>query len=183
MIDAYLLISQVYQRGDKIWLFGFSRGAWAARSLGAFIARSGLIPAADADDDSAADQAEKIWLNYKEDRGKKRGGRFWKHHDETPIRMIGVWDTVGELGVPVFNGLRLVDRDELRFLKFNDRELSPRVEHGRQALAIDEERADFVRRRCGRSARGSNRSGSRARMPMSGAATKTTVSRTLRSNG
>jgi uncharacterized protein (DUF2235 family) len=144
MIDAYLLISQVYQRGDKIWLFGFSRGAWAARSLGAFIARSGLIPAADADDDSAADQAEKIWLNYKEDRGKKRGGRFWRHHDETPIRMIGVWDTVGELGVPVFNGLRLVDRDELRFLKFSDCELSPRVEHARQALAIDEERADFV---------------------------------------
>jgi uncharacterized protein (DUF2235 family) len=65
MIDAYLLISQVYQRGDKIWLFGFSRGAWAARSLGEFIARSGLIPATDADD-GAADQAEKIWLNYKE---------------------------------------------------------------------------------------------------------------------
>jgi hypothetical protein len=57
--------------------------------------------------------------------------------------MIGVWDTVGELGVPLFNGLRLVDRDELRFLKFSNRELSPRVEHGRQALAIDEERADF----------------------------------------
>jgi hypothetical protein len=40
-------------------------------------------------------KAEKIWLGYKEGRGKKRGGRFWKHHDETPIRMIGVWDTVG----------------------------------------------------------------------------------------
>jgi glutathione S-transferase len=144
MIDAYVLISQVYQSGDKIWLFGFSRGAWAARSLGAFIARSGLIPAADANEDGAADLAEKIWLDYKEDRGKKRGGRFWKHHDEKPIRMIGVWDTVGELGVPQFNGLRLVDRDELRYLKFADRELNPRVEHGRQALAIDEERADFT---------------------------------------
>ncbi len=144
MIDAYLLVSQVYQRGDKIWLFGFSRGAWAARSLGGFIARSGLIPAADAYDDGAADEAEKIWLTYKEGGGKKRGGRFWKYHDETPIRMIGVWDTVGELGVPLFNGLRLVDRDELRFLKFSDRELSARVEHGRQALAIDEQRADFT---------------------------------------
>jgi glutathione S-transferase len=144
MIDAYLLISKVYERGDKIWLFGFSRGAWAARSLGEFVARSGLIPATDADDGAAADQAEKIWLNYKEGLGKKRGGRFWKHHDETPIRMIGVWETVGELGVPLFNGLRLVDREELRFLKFNDRQLNPRVEHGRQALAIDEERADFT---------------------------------------
>ena len=144
MIDAYLLVSQVYQSGDKIWLFGFSRGAWAARSLGAFIARSGLIPAVHADDDDAADKAEKIWLDYKEGRGMKRGGRFWKHHDETPIRMIGVWETVGELGVPLFNGLRLADRDELRFLRFADRELSPRVEHGRQALAIDEHRADFT---------------------------------------
>ena len=143
MIDAYLLVSQVYKRGDKIWLFGFSRGAWAARSLGAFIGRSGLIPAANADDDDAADQAERVWLNYKEGRGMKRGGRFWRHNDETPIRMIGVWDTVGELGVPEFNGLHVVDRDELRYLKFTDRELSPRVEHGRQALAIDEERADF----------------------------------------
>ena len=144
MIDAYLLVSQVYQGGDKIWLFGFSRGAWAARSLGAFIARSGLIPAVNADDADAADKAEKIWLDYKEGRGMKRGGRFWRHNDETPIRMIGVWDTVGELGVPLFNGLRLADRDELRFLRFADRELSPRVEYGRQALAIDEHRADFT---------------------------------------
>lgn len=144
MIDAYVLVSQVYRKGDKIWLFGFSRGAWAARSLGAFIARTGLIPDVDALEDGAADLAEKIWLDYKEDRGKKRGGRFWKHHDETPIRLIGVWDTVGEFGVPEFNGLRMVDRDELRFLKFADRELSMRVENGRQALAIDERRADFT---------------------------------------
>jgi len=144
MIDAYLLISQVYQRGDKIWLFGFSRGAWAARSLGEFIAYTGLIPAGEASDGDAADEAERIWLIYKDDRGKKRGTRFWKHNDETPIRMIGVWDTVGELGVPLFNGLRLVDREELRFLKFRNRELNPRVQYGRQALAIDEQRADFV---------------------------------------
>lgn len=144
LIDAYLLISKVYERGDKIWLFGFSRGAWAARCLGAFVARSGLIPASEAGAADAADKAERIWLNYKEGRGHKRGGRFWRYHDETPIRLIGVWDTVGELGVPVFNGLRLVDREELGFLKFVDRELSPRVEHGRQALAIDEARADFA---------------------------------------
>jgi len=144
MIDAYVLVSQVYQRGDKIWLFGFSRGAWAARSLGAFIARSGLIPGVDAQDDSAADLAEKVWLDYKDGRGMKRGGRFWRHHDETPIRMIGVWETVGEFGVPLFNGMRLADRDELDYLRFADRELSPRVEFARQALAIDEDRLDFI---------------------------------------
>ena len=144
VIDAYLLVSQVYRRGDKIWIFGFSRGAWAARTLGAFIARSGLIPAPEADDDSAADNAERIWLNYKEGRGLKRGPRFWRHHDEPPIRLIGVWDTVGENGVPEFNGLHLVDREELGLMRFSNHELSPRVEHGRQALAIDEERADFV---------------------------------------
>ncbi|MDS4048837.1 glutathione transferase GstA [Accumulibacter sp.] len=144
VIDAYLLVSQVYRRGDKIWIFGFSRGAWAARTLGAFIARSGLIPGPEADDDDSADNAERIWLNYKEGLGLKRGGRFWRYHDEVPIRMIGVWDTVGENGVPEFNGLHLVDREELGLMQFSDRELSPRVEHGRQALAIDEERADFA---------------------------------------
>lgn len=144
VIDAYLLVSQVYRRGDKIWIFGFSRGAWAARTLGAFIARSGLIPAPEADDDDSADNAERIWLKYKEGHGLKRGPRFWRYHDELPIRLIGVWDTVGENGVPEFNGLRLVDREELGLMRFSDRELGPRVEHGRQALAIDEERADFV---------------------------------------
>ncbi|MBL8394674.1 MAG: glutathione transferase GstA [Candidatus Accumulibacter sp.] len=143
MIDAYVLVSQAYRSGDKIWLFGFSRGAWAARSLAAFIARTGLLWPAEAYDDTAADMAEQIWLAYKEDRGKKRGVRFWKHHDPMPIRMVGVWETVGEFGVPQFNGLRMIDREELRFLKFADRELSSRVEHARQALAIDEARSDF----------------------------------------
>lgn len=144
VIDGYLLLSQVYERGDKIWFFGFSRGAWAARTLAAFVARSGLLSAAEADDDDAADEAERIWLNYREGLGKKRGARFWRYYDETPIRMVGVWDTVGELGLPLFNGLRLIDRDEVRLLSFADGELSARVEHGRQALAIDEERADFT---------------------------------------
>ncbi len=144
IIDAYLLLARIYERGDKIWLFGFSRGAWAARCLGAFVVRSGLIPPTEADDDAAADNAERIWLNYKEGRGVKRGGRFWRYHDETPLRMIGVWETVGELGVPVFDGMRLIEATELGFLQFSNRDLSPRVEHGRQSLAIDEARADFA---------------------------------------
>jgi uncharacterized protein (DUF2235 family) len=82
MIDAFLLISQVYERGDKIWLFGFSRGAWAARSLGEFIAYTGLLAASEADDDDAADEAERIWLIYKDDRGKKR----WRPLLEAPRR-------------------------------------------------------------------------------------------------
>lgn len=139
VIDAYLLLSQVYQTGDKIWVFGFSRGAWSARSLAGLVAKAGILPAAhDAD---AADRAEQVWLAYK---ARDIHYDFWSERDALPIKMIGVWDTVGALGIPFANGLQFVDDLERKWLDFADLHLSPRVEHGRHALAIDETRFDFI---------------------------------------
>jgi hypothetical protein len=57
----------------------------------------------------------------------------------TPIKMIGVWDTVGALGIPL-RGLRFLTR---RDYQFHDTELSGSIEHAYHALAIDERRAPF----------------------------------------
>lgn len=142
VIDAFILVSQIYRPGDKLWIFGFSRGAWSARSLAGFIAKAGLL-----DDALAADapaRAEGLWLRFKEGRVAAQGDAFWQGRGTTPIRLVGVWDTVGALGIPFFNGLRIVDQMESRLFEFADLDLDPRVEFGRQALAIDETRFDFT---------------------------------------
>ncbi|MBL8446975.1 MAG: DUF2235 domain-containing protein [Zoogloeaceae bacterium] len=143
VIDAFILVSRIYQPGDKFWIFGFSRGAWAARSLAGFIANAGLLENPGAED--AAVRAEKLWLNAKNGKLDDRGTRFWEAAgDARPIRLVGVWDTVGALGIPFFNGLRVVDGVEARLFEFADTDLSSRVEFGRQALAVDETRFDFT---------------------------------------
>ncbi|MBL8439234.1 MAG: DUF2235 domain-containing protein [Zoogloeaceae bacterium] len=143
VIDAFILVSRIYRPGDKFWIFGFSRGAWAARSLAGLIAKAGLLENPGSDD--AAVRAESLWLRFKEGKLDDRGTRFWQTAgDAQPIRLVGVWDTVGALGIPIFNGLRVVDGLEARLFEFADTDLSTRVEFGRQALALDETRFDFT---------------------------------------
>ncbi len=139
VIDAYLLLSQVYQTGDKLWIFGFSRGAWSARSLAGLVAKAGILPAAH--DKDAAERAEQVWLAYK---SRDIHYDFWAERDAQPVKLVGVWDTVGALGIPFANGLQFVDDLERKWLDFADLQLSPRVAQGRHALAIDETRFDFV---------------------------------------
>ncbi len=142
VIDAYLLASKVYAPGDKLWIFGFSRGAWSARSLAGLIGGMGLVDRAPGLD--AALEAERRWTEMKLGKSHETGPGYWNSRDPQPIRLVGVWDTVGALGIPFFNGLRAFDSIEARVFDFADLDLSPRVEFGRQALAIDETRFDFT---------------------------------------
>lgn len=148
VMDAYVLLSQHYRPGDKIWLFGFSRGAWSARALAGLVGRAGLLPAEVAHSPQAQEEAEHIWMDSKASRASeviRRGNAFWAAQgDDKPIRMVGVWDTVGALGVPFFNGLRSIDALEKKIFDFADLKLGDRVELGRHALAIDEKRFDFA---------------------------------------
>lgn len=144
VLHAYLLLSQHYAAGDKLWLFGFSRGAWSARSLAGLVARTGLLSAAEAADPTAMALAQQRWLRSKRrNEALPEGTAYWLAHDEQPVQLVGVWDTVGALGVPFFNGIKLVDQAERQSFDFADLSLNPRVAHGRQALAIDENRRDF----------------------------------------
>lgn len=144
VLQAYVLLSQHYTAGDTLWLFGFSRGAWSARSLAGLLARAGLLNAAEAGESAAMALAQQRWLRSKRrNEPLPEGNAYWMAHDEQPVRLVGVWDTVGALGVPFFNGIKLFDQAERQSFDFADLSLSPRVAHGRQALAIDENRRDF----------------------------------------
>jgi len=59
--------------------------------------------------------------------------------NDTPVQMVGVWDTVGALGIPL-RGLRAINREEFQFL---DTDLNPAVKYAFHALAIDEHRSPF----------------------------------------
>ncbi|MBV9405321.1 MAG: DUF2235 domain-containing protein [Acidobacteriaceae bacterium] len=134
--DGYSKISHVYEAGDQVFLFGFSRGAYTARSLAGMIAASGL-PTKNFSDDmvNTAFDAYRDKVN----RQEKLKSLANCNMDSNPgITMVGVWDTVGSLGIP--SAVGAVDPVAYGFL---DTSLNPKIKHGYHALAIDERRAQF----------------------------------------
>lgn len=148
--SAYEWLCRHYARGDRIFLFGFSRGAYTARSLGGMITRCGLL-------DLSAISRREAWQRvgdvYARGYRRPRPPAHWPsdyHFLGGPlaggaidIHLIGVWDTVGALGVP--DDLVILDElvDDPQNYRFHDTELSPAVRHARHALAMDETRASF----------------------------------------
>ena len=138
---------------DEIYLFGFSRGAFTARSLSGMIARCGLLRA------GSPVSVEELYNRYRQDadapslvdlyqRRREFGAdslsdlehRLLRHSRRIPIKMIGVWDTVGALGVP-FGNIPGLSR---RRFGFHNTDLSTLYEHAYHALAIDDHRAPFA---------------------------------------
>lgn len=144
--EAYRFLTHNYNRGDSIFIFGFSRGAFAARSLAGFAFRVGLL--LDGNDTPA--NLDAAWNAYtKPSLTALRELQKLLHHisgystptperSDLPIHFIGVWDTVSALGGP-FKYLPLV----ARFGLFHRHELPPNVNHGRHALAVHEGRRLF----------------------------------------
>jgi uncharacterized protein (DUF2235 family) len=133
--EAYTKISQVYEADDKVYIFGFSRGAYTARSLAGMIAVCGL-PTKNFTDDlvNTAFQA------YRDKNNRAKLLESLKNCDmyQAKITMVGVWDTVGALGIPsIFGG---VDPALYGFL---DTSLHPDVLNACHALSIDEKRLEF----------------------------------------
>lgn len=149
--SAYQFLAQNYlpERGDgnggtipadEIFLFGFSRGAFSARSLAGFISTSGLLKRQQLDDLADA------WRYYRKRGDDKNSKSFCEangsdcHHDPE-IKFVGVWDTVGALGIPTSTiDLPLLEED----YAFHDTTPSRIVRHAYHALAIDEHRDEFV---------------------------------------
>lgn len=143
ILDAYLLLSAVYRPGDRIFLFGFSRGAYTVRALAGFIAAAGLLHKAQATGPEARAAAHMAWLRFKSGSIVSPDGSP-DASDPSPIQLVGVFDTVGALGIPFFNGIRIVDKAEEKLFAFANLDLSPRVAYGLHAVAIDEKRLDFT---------------------------------------
>ena len=135
ILDGYTKIAHVYETGDQIFLFGFSRGAFTARSLGGMIANCGL-PKNNFTNDCVA-QAWNAYRNPSQ-RAAILATLDQCNFDKPGIQMVGVWDTVGSLGIPAIEGS--IDAAQYGFL---DTTLHPDVKFAYQCLAIDEHRQQF----------------------------------------
>jgi uncharacterized protein (DUF2235 family) len=133
--DGYAKIAHVYEADDQLFLFGFSRGAYTARSLAGMIAACGL-PTKNFTDD-LVDTAFKAYRD-KDDRQQVLAQLQNCDMYAGKITMVGVWDTVGSLGIPSAVGLS----DPIAY-GFLDTGLSPQILNAYHALAIDEKRAQF----------------------------------------
>ena len=139
IMDDYRYIVQNYSPGDELFVFGFSRGAYTVRSLCGLINNCGIIKRSEARLIQAAfDVYKKPSKAYAPNGNKSIEFRQAHSHPSCEVKFIGVWDTVGALGIPIsFLGL-LDDKDE-----FYDTKIGRNVRVARHALAIDELRRDF----------------------------------------
>ena len=140
IISAYKFLVWNYVKGDEIYLFGFSRAAYTATSVAGLIRNCGIIRN---DDLGLINEAYHHYRNRGEGDwspdGKNAKAFRAKHSVETAVKFIGVWDTVGSLGIPL-SIFRLFNSNKY---KFHDTTLSSYVDYAYHALAIDEKRKSF----------------------------------------
>lgn len=143
--EAYAFLVHHYNRNDQVFLFGFSRGAFAVRSLAGFIDEVGLLLR------DHIDEVPLAYMLYESKKGKHRRDLANKLQRLTgfsrpdrennmvlPVHMIGVWDTVGALGIhsrqrsmPIFN------------TGYHNTRLPTNISNARHALALHELREKF----------------------------------------
>jgi uncharacterized protein (DUF2235 family) len=161
IVRGYTFLSRNYSPGDRIFIIGFSRGAYTARALAGLVADKGLLDAAQlnlTDKRNAYRLGASVWYEHQTSlKGRTDWlGEIERAVDDLPgyftsppgkgqrvaaqIEAVAVWDTVGALGIPEYNR-RNMRVDDLRFA---DRTLSPGVRHGFHAVAVDEQREDFT---------------------------------------
>ena len=146
--DSYQWLINNYEVEDDIFIFGFSRGAYTARSLAGFVAKCGLLKA------GAPLGVKQLYERYRRPNERtiwalldaQQNGTIgeitleeqWmlKYSMAIHIKLVGVWDTVGELGIPLFS-IPGVSRSTLGFLTTG---LRRPIDFGFHALAVDEHR-------------------------------------------
>ena len=155
--DVYEFLVSDYAAGDEIYIFGFSRGAYAARAL------AGLIGASGIQRQRSGDEFEIAWDHYRvapavrqQPKTASAGDRKTldkynalvqrqAFHDTRAIKCVAVWDTVGSYGIPAGIGLAPLARYfTLVTLGFHDTSFGEHIEVGLHAVAVDEHRRPFV---------------------------------------
>jgi hypothetical protein len=139
---AYKFLSFFYEPDDQIFIFGFSRGAYTARSLVGYMAAAGLLKR----ENCTPDLEHKSWTYYRTDPNDRMPG-IWTEltpfvHERSAFRIacLGVFDTVGALGIPLPEFYR-VNRQSY---EFHDVDLCSITNVNLHALAIDEHREPFA---------------------------------------
>lgn len=133
--DAYVFLGNNYVEGDEIYLFGFSRGAFTARSLAGFLGAAGLL------DRHSLGRLGEAWEYYRTPPDERRkedhpGGR------DVRVECLGVWDTVGARGIPVRWFQPAQWYRQWRY-GFHDVALGASVRCALHGLAVDEKRGPF----------------------------------------
>jgi uncharacterized protein (DUF2235 family) len=162
IVRGYTYISRSYSAADAIYVVGFSRGAYTARALAGMICKVGLLNPATydpSDKELAYRLGIAAWIKWRQialSQGVSSMSppaiallTFLEHFaaadlplngllPDIPIKTVGVWDTVGSLGIPLYAGGAQMD-----VFRFADTALNPLVENGFHAMAAHERRADF----------------------------------------
>ena len=170
VIRGYTYLSRVYQPGDGLFILGFSRGAYTARALAGFVTHQGLLDwkamQLDAGSEESYSAGLSAWAQYKKSIYQGKGSVLQQLaevvsdlHDSfdlglhpapklqfvanVGITAVGVWDTVGALGIP---DIEEQDGSAVRVdvFQFCDAVLNANVAHGFHAVAVDEQRVDFT---------------------------------------
>jgi hypothetical protein len=155
--QLYKELVRIYDPGDRIFLFGFSRGAFTVRTLAGLINKCGIL---DVDNLSTADELEKLvrkayrvyrqcyrtavaelFLGKPDQSVTQQFKEKYCHRCKVSIAFMGCWDTVDAVGLP-FHLSDFINLVFYRF-KFPDYHLSTSVERACHALAIDDERHSF----------------------------------------
>ncbi|KAJ4377882.1 hypothetical protein N0V83_000712 [Neocucurbitaria cava] len=161
--EAYSFLANNYHPGDEIFLLGFSRGAFTARSIGGLIGEIGLLTK------KGLNTLPEVY----EDIQNRRNPDYRPKHDDVPfprkpsaddpryaqelerrgltrldipIKAIGVWDTVGSLGIPRIGFLTRagLQMRQSKSTSFYDTKLANCIENAFHALALDESRTSFA---------------------------------------
>lgn len=137
MAECYLFLMRHYRPGDELFIFGFSRGAFTARSVAGLVNQFGILRP---QMESMVPTLLHIYFADRSDSGKLKDiaqqvSRHFASADtrQVDIQFVGVWDTVASVGVAPFNTkfTALPTPDKKAFV------------HVRQALALDEHRSQF----------------------------------------
>ncbi len=162
ILDTYLRLAFDYEAGDEIYIFGFSRGAFAARRLAGFISTAGIVsrrfthmaregfrlyyrePGEDAPDEDKrahAEEVQRFRLAY--GKGERNPDGTRRQTDDVPnIAYVGVFDTVAQRGFGDVLASLTPWREKERF-RFKNRRVPRNVLMARHALAVDECRIGF----------------------------------------
>ena len=155
IMDCYRFIVQNYALGDELYFFGFSRGAYTVRSLAGFLNNCGILKNARANliqkafdmyksaDIHPGDETSHAFrklnsVNIKLDGLSREEKKKYTHDGCPKIHFVGVFDTVGALGIP-FSVLGFLNEKHM----FHDTKIGPNMLYARHAMAIDEKRDDF----------------------------------------